>query len=129
MVEAVQWHVVIPQFCEPIWRWVMEMAATMGRIPDPGIAAEWGPPKFESVNPLQDVQADILEVRSGFATVQQMIAKRGYDPEAILQDWAAFAALWDAAGLVFDSDPRRVTKGGQTQPPDTSGDAAASQDR
>jgi lambda family phage portal protein len=128
MVEAVQWHTVIPQFCEPIWRWVMEVAATMGRIPDPNIPAEWGPPKFESVNPLQDVQADILEVRAGFATVQQMIAKRGYDPEAILQEWSAFAALWDAAGLVFDTDPRRVTKGGQSQPPQSGVDEAPSQD-
>ncbi len=129
MVEAVQWHIVIPQFCEPVWRWVMDMAATMGRIPDAGIPAEWGLPKFDSVNPLQDVQADILEVRSGFATVQQMIAKRGYDPAAILQEWSAFAALWDAAGLVFDTDPRRVTKGGSSQPIDSGGDGAAPQDR
>jgi capsid protein len=124
----VQWHTVIPQFCEPIWRWVMEMAATMGRIPDPNIPAEWGPPRFESVNPLQDVQADILEVRAGFATVQQMIAKRGYDPGEIMREWLAFAAQSDAAGLVFDTDPRRVTKGGQTQPPQPGADDTQSQD-
>jgi lambda family phage portal protein len=128
MIEAVQWHTVIPQFCEPIWRWVMEMAATMGRIPDPNIPAEWGPPRFESVNPLQDVQADILEVRAGFATVQQMIAKRGYDPGEIMREWLAFAAQLDAAGLVFDTDPRRVTKGGQSQPPQSGGDETPSQD-
>jgi lambda family phage portal protein len=115
MVEAVQWHTVIPQFCEPVWRWVMEMAATMGRIPDAGIPAEWGPPRFESVNPLQDVQADILEVRACFATPQQMIAKRGYDPDALVAEWQAFAELLDAAGLVSDADPRRITKGGVVQ--------------
>jgi lambda family phage portal protein len=123
MVEAVQWHTVIPMFCERIWGWVMDAAFTAGLVPRPDIPAEWGPPRFESVNPLQDVQADILEVRAGFATPQQMIAKRGYDPDAVLGEWAQAAEMMDAAGLVFDSDPRRTTKGGSEQPSET---AAAS---
>ncbi|MFT3972076.1 MAG: hypothetical protein QM699_01020 [Amaricoccus sp.] len=54
-------------FCEPIWRWFIERAQSQGLLPDGvEILAEWGPPKFESVNPLQDAQADILEVRAGF---------------------------------------------------------------
>lgn len=116
MVEAVQWHTVIPQFCAPVWRWVMEAAWTAGLVPDPDIPAEWGPPRFESVNPLQDVTADILEVRAGFSTLAQQIARRGYDPQEVLREWMAQAREIDAAGLVFDSDPRRVTKAGLAQP-------------
>jgi capsid protein len=115
MVEAVQWHTVIPQLCDPIWRWAMETAWTMGLVPDPDIPVEWGPPRFESVNPMQDVMADILEVRAGFATPAQQIARRGYDPDDILAEWAKFAAAVDAAGLIFDADPRRVTKAGLMQ--------------
>lgn len=123
MVEAVQWHVVIPQVCEPVWRWAMETAWTLGLVPDPDIPAEWGPPRFESVNPMQDVMADILEVRAGFATPAQQIARRGYDPEQILSEWAKFAALADQAQLIFDSDPRRVTKAGlmQNEPAESGG--------
>ena len=79
-------------------------------------ADEWAPPRFEIVNPLQDVQADLLETRAGFASPQQMIAKRGYDPAAVIEEWAAHAEATDALGLIFDSDPRKVSKGGNVQP-------------
>ncbi len=119
MVEQLQWQTVIPMFCEPIWRWFVDAAVMAGLLPEGmEIAAEWGPPKFESVNPLQDAQADLLEVRAGFSTLPQQIARRGYDPDEVLAEWAGFAQKSDAAGLVFDSDPRRVTKGGLVQTAD-----------
>ncbi len=119
MVEQIQWQTVIPMFCEPIWRWFIKEAQSQGLLPDGvEILAEWGPPKFESVNPLQDVQADLLEVRSGFSTLPQQIARRGYDPAETIAEWADFAARTDAAGLVFDSDPRKVSKAGLVQTTD-----------
>ncbi|MFN9090939.1 MAG: phage portal protein [Alphaproteobacteria bacterium] len=117
MVEQLQWQTVIPMFCMPVWRWFIEAAQLAGLLPlDAVIPAEWAPPRFEMVNPLQDVQADLLETRAGFASPQQMIAKRGYDPAAVIEDWAAHAEATDALGLIFDSDPRKVSKGGNTQP-------------
>jgi lambda family phage portal protein len=117
MVEQLQWQTVIPMFCEPIWRWFIEAAQLAGLLPlDAVIPAEWAPPRFEMVNPLQDVQADLLETRAGFASPQQMIAKRGYDPAAVIEEWAAHAEATDALGLIFDSDPRKVSKGGNVQP-------------
>ncbi|MDO5757310.1 MAG: phage portal protein [Rhodobacterales bacterium] len=118
MIEQIQWHTVIPMFCEPIWRWFIAIAQTQGLLPEGEILAEWGPPKFESVNPLQDTQADLLEVRAGFSTVPQQIARRGYDLDEVLAEWADFASKVDAAGLVFDSDPRKVTKAGLVQTTD-----------
>lgn len=44
-----------------------------------------------------------------------MIAKRGYDPKTVLAEWTEFAKLLDDLKMVFDSDPRRVSKGGQAQ--------------
>ena len=118
MVEQIQWQTVIPMFCEPIWRWFIKVAQSQGQLPEGEIPAEWGPPKFESVNPLQDVQADLLEVRAGFSTLPQQIARRGYDPAETLAEWADFAKKTDAAGLVFDSDPRKVSKAGLVQTTD-----------
>ena len=45
--------------------------------PDRRCASEWAPPKFDSVNPLQDATTDLLETRAGFSTIAQQIAKRG----------------------------------------------------
>jgi lambda family phage portal protein len=125
MVEQVQWQTVIPMFCEPVWRWFVEAAQTASALPERGpIPVEWAPPRFESVNPLQDVQADALEVRNGFSTLMQQIARRGYDPVEVLNEIAATNAALDRMGLVLDSDPRAVTKSGQAQQPaaDDTGD-------
>ncbi|SIR08694.1 phage portal protein, lambda family [Paracoccus thiocyanatus] len=129
MVEQIQWQTVIPMFCEPIWRWFIDAAQIQGLLPDDGeILAEWGTPKFESVNPLQDAQADLLEVRAGFSTLPQQIARRGYDPAEIITEWADFAKKADAAGLVFDSDPRKVTKAGLVQSADPTAPGADNQE-
>lgn len=114
MVEQIQWMTVIPMFCQPIWDWFIMASRTAGLIPLGGIVdVEWAPPRFESVNPKQDAEADLVEVRAGFATLAQKIAARGYDPEEVLEEWKAMAKLADDAELVFDSDPRRTSKGGQ----------------
>lgn len=39
-----------------------------------------------------------------------MIAKRGYDTKTVLAEWAEFIKLLDELKMVFDSDPRRVSK-------------------
>ncbi len=119
MVRQLQYQTVIPMLCEPIWKWFMEMAQVAGILPpDREITATWTPPRFESVNPLQDAQADMLEVRAGFTTLPEQIARRGQDPEQMIGEWAAFAEKTDALGLVFDSDPRLVTKAGLAQATD-----------
>lgn len=119
MVEQLQWQTVIPMLCDKIWAWFIAYAQDAGLLPRGAtIAAEWAPPKFESVNPLQDVQADLFEVRAGFSTLAQQIARRGYDPDEVLQEAAAFNEKLDALGLVFDADPRKVTKAGLAQSSD-----------
>jgi len=120
MVEQLQWQTVIPMFCDRVWGWFIEAAQLAGSLPDGDIPVEWAPPKFESVNPLQDVQADQLEVRAGFSTLRQQIARRGYDPDKVLAEIAETGALLDALGIVVDTDPRRVSKAGQAQQNDPS---------
>ncbi|WP_299131695.1 phage portal protein [uncultured Amaricoccus sp.] len=115
MLDVVQWQIVIPMFCEKVWGWFIDAAFAAGLIPRGDIPADWAPPKFESVNPWQDAQTDLLETRAGFATLPQQIAKRGYDPKEVLAEWAEAAALLDELKLVLDSDPRKVTQAGLTQ--------------
>ncbi len=131
MVTMMQWLVVIPMFCQPVWDWFVEACQLAGLLPaDAVIPAEWDPPRFEMVNPLQDVQADLVETRAGFASPQQMIAKRGYDPETVWGEWEQFAAEVDRLKLIFDTDPRKVTKVGQQQQAGNGGgtDGAGPQD-
>lgn len=115
MVDQMQWQIIIPMFCERIWEWFCEAAHLEGLIDTADIPVEWAPPKFESVNPKQDAETDQLEVRSGFASRSQMIAKRGYDPREIEEEIANDNAEADRLGLILDSDPRKVTRQGMSQ--------------
>jgi capsid protein len=115
MVEQCQWQTVIPMLCQSIWEWFCDAAWTAGLIPDPDVPVEWQPPRFESVNPWQDAQTDLLETRAGFATLPQQIAKRGYNLRAALEEQAKALELADTLGLVIDSDPRKVSRVGQAQ--------------
>jgi len=129
MVELMQWHVVIPMFCARVWDWFIEAAILSGELPEGDYPVEWAPPRFEAVNPLQDAQADVWEVRAGFSTRSQMIAKRGYDPQDVLAEWAADAKAADAEDLIFDTDPRRATRVGVHQGEDAPGKTEPGTDR
>lgn len=120
MVEQLQWLTVIPMFCQKVWDWFTEAAWTAGLIPEPVVPVEWAPPKFESVNPWQDAQTDLLETRAGFTTLPQQIGKRGWDHATVLREQKAALDLVDELGLILDSDPRRVTRQGmfQSEPQD-----------
>lgn len=115
MVGAVQWQLFIPMFCQPVWDWFCEAAWAAGLLPSPRIGVEWSPPRFEAVDPLKDAMGDLIAMRSGTLTLAQAIARQGYNPDAVLAEHAAMAKKLDAAGLVFDSDPRRTAKSGALQ--------------
>lgn len=115
MVDALQWQLVIPGFCDPVWRWFTEAAWAAGLIPDPAAGVEWQPPRFDAVDPLKDAQADLLMLRSGTMTLAQAISRQGYDPASQLAEIAATNTLLDRLKVVLDSDPRRMTKTGAAQ--------------
>jgi lambda family phage portal protein len=115
-VDMVRWQIVVPMICEPMWRWFIAAAQVAGLLPEGDIAVEWDPPAWPSVNPLQDAQADLLEVRAGFASLAQKIAQRGYNARDILTEQAELMKLADKLGLVLDSDGRVTNKSGGLQP-------------
>jgi lambda family phage portal protein len=127
-MEALQWQLLVPGLCQPVWDRFVLAAQVAGKLPsDVEIRAEWTAPRFEAVDPLKDIQADVLAVRAGVMTLKEAIARQGYEPSVVLAEFAETNAEIDALGLIFDSDPRRSTKTGQdrgsvAQPDDTSDD-------
>lgn len=113
-MEALQWQLLVPGLCQPVWRRFVEAAQAAGILPqDVEITADWTAPRFEAVDPLKDIQADVLAVRAGVMTLKEAIARQGYEPAQVLREIAATNAELDALGLILDSDPRRSTKTGQ----------------
>lgn len=115
-VEARQWLCLIPMALQPIWDWFVGAAYLIGKAPAPVIPCEWDTPAFQSVQPLDDVNADRAEVRAGFNSLSAVIGRRtGRNPEAVLREIAADNKLLDELGLVLDSDPRNTTGTGIEQ--------------
>jgi lambda family phage portal protein len=116
LVSAVQWQIVIPIFCQPLWDWFIAAAYAAGLIPVATAGVEWEPPKFEYLNPLDDARADLMMVRMGATSLRRVVARQGENLDDILAETKATNDAVDALGIVLDSDPRKVTQQGLYQP-------------
>ncbi len=114
-VDDDRWRLLIPQFCDPTWGWVMEAAAVMGLVPAGPIAAEWTTPPMPMIEPDKEGLAYQRNIRSGIMTLSEAIRERGYDPKALLEEMATDNATLDRLKLILDSDPRKMTQAGQQQ--------------
>ena len=115
-IEHVQWHIVIPLFCQPIWDWFIEAARVAGAVKKNEIVpVEWATPRHEALNPIDDVKADILAVRAGIRSMTDVIASTGRSNEAVLQEIADWNKKVDELGIVLDFDPRKIAINGQLQ--------------
>lgn len=109
-VEDWRWNMLIPQFCDPIWRWAMEAAGVMGLEAAP--AAEWSCPPPPMIEPDREGLAYQRNVRTGIMSLSEAIRERGYDPEDLLDELAEDFTRLDKLGLILDSDPRNTTQAG-----------------
>lgn len=119
-VRQWQQHIFITQLCQPVWAWFMEALETMGRI-DERMPARWTAPRRELTDPAREIPAIRDSVRAGLITHAEAIREQGYDPDDFLNEAAEHNRQIDDRGLVFDSDPRKVSGAGLTQarPPGT----------
>jgi lambda family phage portal protein len=112
-VEAYQHAVIVWQLCRQVWMRWMDTAVMAGvlNLPDyeerrrEWLACSWLPPRWDWIDPLKDVRAEIEQVRAGFKSRTQALAERGYDAEQVDAEIAADRAREQRLGLVFSSTP------------------------
>jgi lambda family phage portal protein len=106
-VEAVQFGVVVHQFCRPVWERFVTLAVLTGAIEAPDfethvedyLAAEWYPPAQPWVDPLKDAQAEVAAIDARLKSRRQAVAERGYDIEELDAEIAADRQREEALGL------------------------------
>lgn len=84
--EAMQWLTLIPKLCDPIWRAFVDAAVLGGKMRRAEYACDWSTPKWDYVNPEQDVKADLAEISGGLSTISEKLRRRGYKPELVFQE-------------------------------------------
>ena len=105
-----RWLMLVPQFCDPVWRWAMEAAGVLGlEDPPPG---EWSAPPMPMIEPDKEGLAYQRNIRTGIMSLSEAIRERGYDPEDLLSELAEDFARLDKLKLILDSDPRNTTQAG-----------------
>ena len=120
LIEQLQHHTFVFQFCHPVACLWLDVAVASGAISIRDYAEnkrayqriEWVPDAPGYVNPLQDVMAKLKRVRAGFASRSQIIAEDGYDIEQVDQEIEEENRRADEKGFVFDSDPRKTAATG-----------------
>ena len=83
-VEQTQYHCLVPQMLNPVWRMVTRWVAAAGELgefetdPRRFLKVEWLPPRPLQVDPLKDTQATIAELEAGLTSRKKAIAERGW---------------------------------------------------
>ncbi|RWC29833.1 MAG: phage portal protein [Mesorhizobium sp.] len=110
-VEPMQHGVMVFQFCRPIWRRFVSDAVFVGAIslalaayqarPRDFLRVKWFTPKWDWIDPLKDLMAEVLAVKAGFKARSDVIEAMGYDPEETDARIAADKAREEKLGLDF----------------------------
>lgn len=112
-IDQWQQHMLIPQFCKPVWRWFVDAAIMAGYATD-FAPAVWTPPRREMIDPVKETEAMKAQVRLGLLPLSEAAQSMGKDWPTVAAQYAADYKLIDQLKLKFDSDPRQ--DGGGAEP-------------
>lgn len=99
-VEQTQWLTLIPRLLKPIHRAFVDAGVLGGQFRVRNVACEFSTPKWDYVNPQQDVSADIAEISVGLASVSEKLRRRGYNPDDVFAEIASDFDKLKALGIM-----------------------------
>lgn len=106
-VEQLQYHVLVPQLLNPVWRRVMTLATLTGDM-DSLPKAEWLPPAWQQVDPEKAAKADAAELAAGLTSRRKLVAARGWAIADLDAEIASDRAREKSLGLTFTTEESNV---------------------
>ncbi len=107
--SQLQHGVIAHQLCRPVWERWLDTAVLAGALELPGReaarAVHWIPPRWDWVDPLKDIQAQLLAIEAGLMSRRKAVEATGYDIEEIDRENAADAARAAELGLSYTRGP------------------------
>jgi len=132
-IGQLQHGVIVHQFCRPIWARWLEAAVLSGALVLPGNASatglfravQWIPPRWDWVDPLKDIQAQVLAMEAGITSRRKVVEATGYDVEEVDRENAADARRAADLHLSYRVSPgekqgARATPAARPEPSDGS---------
>ena len=122
-VEMLQRQLLIFQLCRGVAERWLDTAVLSGVIKIPGyfenrhtyLNIDWRPPRWQHVEPLKDIQADILENRAGYIPRSNKVAERGLDVEDVDKQFKEDKDREESMDLFFDTNPSKLNRSGALQ--------------
>lgn len=99
-VQQVQWLIVIPKMLDRIHRAFVDSASLNGSIGRPDYSVDYSPPKWDYVNPQQDVAADLAEIGAGLSSISEKLRQRGYNPEDVFTELKSDLDTLESLGIL-----------------------------
>lgn len=97
-VDQMRWLTLVPRLLNPIYRAFIDAGELAGKFArDYAVDYSW--PKWDYVNPEQDVKADQLEMALGLASPSEKLRMRGYEPEQVFAEIKADLDRFKALGI------------------------------
>jgi capsid protein len=100
-IQVFRWSFIIPMLLRPWWRRFIDSLVVQRKLSRPAYGVNWTPPKFMSVDPYKDAQADELRLSTGTQHLFDSIAEQGVEPRKHLRKQAEIRKLLDELGLDF----------------------------
>ncbi len=106
-IEPFQHQVLVYKFCRPTWKAFIDAAALAGKVsaldyarrPQAYLDVEWSPQAWPWVDPLKDVEAEVLAIDNLLKSRTASIKSGGRDAEDVDAEIAADQAREEKAGL------------------------------
>jgi len=99
-VEMCQWQIIVPKLIDRVAREFEDAAFLAALVPAVDNTAQHTTPKWDYVNPEQDVNADLAEISGGLSSISEKLRKRGYSPEAVFAELKNDVDQLKSAGLL-----------------------------
>jgi lambda family phage portal protein len=98
--EQMQWLVVVPRLCAPLWRWFIDAAVLAGKLARADYGVDWSTPRWDYVNPKDDVKADVDAIGAGLLSPSEALRRRGYKPEQVFAEIGRDFEALEASGAI-----------------------------
>lgn len=117
-LDDITFNVIVPHLCDSAFLRQMRRAAITLRKPELAkVTAEWTPSPRPWVDPLKEMTAEKMEMRSIPGEFVRAMTRRGLNWRKEIALQAQVNALLDKNRIAMDSDPRRIDGLGAIQPP------------
>jgi lambda family phage portal protein len=98
-VEQHQWMCMVPRLLIPLCRWFADGVQLMDGTPA-DYAFDFSMPRWDYVNPKQDLDAERQALESGSETLSEVLRRKGRDPATHFAEMAADVAALEATGAI-----------------------------